>query len=96
MFLLDSLINWLEWVETWCTYRAGPGEPWAMLGEPLQHRNGEITFSTDHFTQFALFGEAGVRDEIPDGCALGGRTTGGLFTSGLTASMPVDVCIDAA
>jgi uncharacterized repeat protein (TIGR01451 family) len=46
-------------------YRAGPGEPWAMLGEPLQHRNGEITFSTDHFTQFALFGEAGYEMRLP-------------------------------
>ena len=46
-------------------YRAGPGEPWAMVGEPLQHRNGEITFSTDHFTQFALFAEAGYETRLP-------------------------------
>lgn len=46
-------------------YRAGPGEPWAMLGEPLQHQNGQITFSTDHFTEFALFGEAGYEIMLP-------------------------------
>jgi uncharacterized repeat protein (TIGR01451 family) len=46
-------------------YRVGPGEPWAMLGEPLQHRNGEITFSTDHFTEFALFAEAGYELRLP-------------------------------
>jgi hypothetical protein len=36
-----------------------------MLGEPLQHRNGEITFSTDHFTEFALFGAAGNELSLP-------------------------------
>ena len=77
-------------------YRAGPGEPWAMLGEPLQHRNGEITFSTDHFTQFALFGEAGYEIEFLWLCARGANNHIASFASGMTASMPVDVCIDAS
>lgn len=54
-------------------YRAGPGEPWAMLGEPLQHRNGEITFSTDHFTEFALLGEEGYELKLPMVVSYGGR-----------------------
>jgi hypothetical protein len=47
----------------WC--RTGPGEPWTMMGTPLQHRNGEIVFTTDHFTEFALFGLDGVRLTLP-------------------------------
>lgn len=46
-------------------YRADPGEPWAMMGAPLQHRNGEIIFTTDHFTEFALFGLDGIRLTLP-------------------------------
>jgi len=46
-------------------YRAGPGEPWAMLGEPLRHQFGQITFSTDHFTEFALFGQQGSELMLP-------------------------------
>lgn len=46
-------------------YRAGPGEPWAMLGDPLQNRNGQISFSTDHFTEFALFGLADYALRLP-------------------------------
>jgi hypothetical protein len=46
-------------------YRAGPGEPWAMLGEPLRHQFGQITFSTDHFTEFALFGQQGTELMLP-------------------------------
>ena len=37
-------------------YRQSPGEPWAMLGAPQQMQAGSATFSTDHLTQFALFG----------------------------------------
>jgi len=46
-------------------YRAGPGEPWAMLGDPVKHQNGQISFTTDHFTEFALFGQAGHRVLLP-------------------------------
>lgn len=46
-------------------YRKGPGEPWAMLGEPVRHQNGQISFTTDHFTEFALFGQAGYRMLLP-------------------------------
>ena len=46
-------------------YRAGPGEPWTMLDAPLQHRNGEIIFASEHFTEFALFGLDGVRLTLP-------------------------------
>ena len=38
-------------------YREGPGEQWADLGDPIQNRIGEITFRTNHFTEFALFGQ---------------------------------------
>ncbi len=38
-------------------YRSGPGEPWAMMmGEPAWLSEDTLAFSTDHFTQFALFG----------------------------------------
>jgi hypothetical protein len=37
-------------------YRAGSGEPWAMLGEPNWLSEDTLAFTTDHFTQFALFG----------------------------------------
>lgn len=46
-------------------YRAGSGEPWAMLGEPQSHQNGQIRFTTDHFTEFALFGEGAYRLVLP-------------------------------
>jgi hypothetical protein len=36
-----------------------------MMGTPLEHRNGEIVFTTDHFTEFALFGLDGVRLLLP-------------------------------
>jgi uncharacterized repeat protein (TIGR01451 family) len=38
-------------------YRNGSGEPWAMLGEPVWLDEEAISFTTDHFTQFALFGQ---------------------------------------
>jgi hypothetical protein len=37
--------------------RSGPGEPWAMLGEPLPSRPGTIVHTTTHLSEFALFGE---------------------------------------
>ncbi len=46
-------------------YRAGPGEPWAMLGEPKAHQYGQISFDTDHFTEFALFGQGAYRLSLP-------------------------------
>lgn len=47
-------------------YRAGPGEPWAMLGEPVQHRIGQdIIFETDHFTEFVLLGEGAYKLHLP-------------------------------
>ena len=46
-------------------YRNGPGEPWAMLGEPVAHQYGQIHFVTDHFTEFALFGQMGYSVFLP-------------------------------
>jgi uncharacterized repeat protein (TIGR01451 family) len=46
-------------------YRAGPDEPWMMVGDPLQNGNGQISFNTDHFTEFALFGRAGFEVMLP-------------------------------
>lgn len=46
-------------------YRAGPGEPWTVLGEPHSHQNGQISFTTDHFTEFALFARGTHRINIP-------------------------------
>jgi hypothetical protein len=37
-------------------YRQGEGEPWAMLGDPEAMTTETVTFTTDHLTQFALFG----------------------------------------
>jgi hypothetical protein len=46
-------------------YRNGPGEPWKRLGEPVQSSPDSISFQTDHFTQFALFGEPIYRIHLP-------------------------------
>lgn len=46
-------------------YRNGPGDPWKMLGEPIQSGDDSISFRTDHFTQFALFGEPAYRVHLP-------------------------------
>jgi hypothetical protein len=40
-------------IPTHCVMVPGRPEAWAMLGEPLQNRLGQITFSTDHLTEFA-------------------------------------------
>jgi len=45
--------------------RTGPEGPWAMLGEPARVMSGPLTFTTTHFTQFALFGEAKYRTYLP-------------------------------
>ena len=45
--------------------RNGPGEPWAMLGEPARVMSGALTFTATHFTQFALFGEAKYHAYLP-------------------------------
>lgn len=46
-------------------YRQGPGEPWAMLGEPQNQQIGQVSFVTDHFTEFGLFGVPGYRLSLP-------------------------------
>jgi hypothetical protein len=37
--------------------RSGPGEPWAMMGEPVRVMSGTIAHTTMHLSEFALFGE---------------------------------------
>lgn len=37
--------------------REGPEGPWARLGEPARVMSGALSFTTTHFSQFALFGE---------------------------------------
>jgi len=37
--------------------RDGPDGPWAVLDEPSQVMSGTLSFTTMHFSQFALFGE---------------------------------------
>ncbi len=63
-------LNGQEWIglerkslRLW--YRNGPGEPWKMLGEPFQSSPDSISFQTNHFTQFALFGEPMYRVHLP-------------------------------
>jgi uncharacterized repeat protein (TIGR01451 family) len=45
--------------------RSGPQGPWAVLGEPARVMSGALTFTTTHFTQFALFGEAKYHTYLP-------------------------------
>ena len=45
--------------------RSGPGAPWAMLGEPVRVMSGVLTFTTTHFSQFALFGEGRHKVYMP-------------------------------
>lgn len=42
--------------------RSGPGEPWAMMGEPVRTMSGTIAHTTTHLSEFALFGEP--KDQI--------------------------------
>jgi uncharacterized repeat protein (TIGR01451 family) len=45
--------------------RSDPEGPWAMLGEPARVMSGALTFTTTHFSQFALFGEAKSKVYLP-------------------------------
>jgi hypothetical protein len=45
--------------------RDGPDGPWAMLDEPSQVMSGSLSFTTTHFSQFALFGEGQYRVYLP-------------------------------
>ncbi|MDY7080108.1 MAG: hypothetical protein SXV54_24775 [Chloroflexota bacterium] len=45
--------------------RTGPGEPWAMLGEPARVMSGALAFTTTHFSHFALFGETKQHVYLP-------------------------------
>jgi hypothetical protein len=45
--------------------RAGPAGPWTMLGEPARVMSGALAFTTDHLSQFALFGEAAFQLYLP-------------------------------
>jgi len=45
----------LETLRLWT--RSGPGEPWAMMGEPVRVMSGTIAHTTMHLSEFALFGE---------------------------------------
>ena len=52
-----------ETVRMWT--RTVPEGPWAVLGEPARVMSGTLTFTTTHFTQFALFGEAKYKVYLP-------------------------------
>ncbi len=43
----------------------GEGEPWARLGEPVRVMSGTLSFTTTHFTEFALFAEGVYRLNLP-------------------------------
>jgi hypothetical protein len=45
--------------------REGPAGPWRQLGEPARVMSGALSFTTTHFSQFALFGEAGHQVFLP-------------------------------
>jgi hypothetical protein len=38
--------------------RNSSGELWAMLGEPSRHQNGQVSFQTDHLTEYVLLGQS--------------------------------------
>jgi len=42
-------------------YRSGSGEPRAILGEPVRVMSGTLSFTTMHFTHFALFRKERIR-----------------------------------
>jgi uncharacterized repeat protein (TIGR01451 family) len=46
-------------------YRNSAGEPWAMLGEPVRVMSGTLSFTTTHFTQFALFADGAYQLYLP-------------------------------
>ncbi len=45
--------------------RSGPEEAWKQLGEPVRVMSGALSFTTTHFSQFALFGESQYRVYLP-------------------------------
>jgi uncharacterized repeat protein (TIGR01451 family) len=45
--------------------RSGPEGPWAKLGEPARVMSGSLSFTTTHFSQFALFGEGQFSAFLP-------------------------------
>jgi hypothetical protein len=45
--------------------RNGDGEPWARLGELVRVISGELSFTTTHFTKFALFAEGAYKVHLP-------------------------------
>lgn len=45
--------------------REGPQESWTMLGEPARVMSRALAFTTTHFSQFALFGEAENKVFLP-------------------------------
>jgi uncharacterized repeat protein (TIGR01451 family) len=61
----DTDVNGLkqETLRLWS--RNGEGEPWARLGEPARVMSGTLSFTTTHFTQFALFAEGAYRVYLP-------------------------------
>ena len=46
-------------------YRQGPGEAWRLLGEPRWISEDTLAFTTNHFTEFALFGTGGYWLNLP-------------------------------
>ena len=46
-------------------YRESPGDPWKMAGEPAWSSEDEISFSANHFNQFALFGNGAYSVHLP-------------------------------
>jgi hypothetical protein len=65
MHYSDAAVSGLkrETLRLW--YRHGAGEPWAMLGEPVRAMSGILSFTTNHFTQFALFAEGAHKVYLP-------------------------------
>jgi hypothetical protein len=53
----------LETLRLWT--REGPQGPWAMLGAPVHVTSGTLVFTTTHFSQFAVFGEAAHQVYLP-------------------------------
>jgi hypothetical protein len=45
--------------------RNGEGEPWARLGEPVRVMSGTLSFTTMHFTQFALLAAGAHQVYLP-------------------------------
>lgn len=52
-----------ETVRLWA--RSGPDGPWALWDEPVRMMSGTLTFTTTHFTEFALFGRGEHQAFLP-------------------------------